>query len=60
MLNNSPFDGLLRLAQNNEARRKMNGAIDIELPEVDTRIEAGKIVFHPVPALRSQMFSRQC
>ncbi len=54
MINSLPFEGLLRLAQNNEARRKRNGAVNIELPEVDVRLEDGKIIFHPVRSLRSQ------
>ena len=54
-----PFAGLLRLAQNNEARRKRNGAVSIELPEVDIRVEDGKVLFHPVRSLRSQMIVRE-
>lgn len=59
MFNDSPFEGLLRLAQNNEARRKRNGAVNIELPEVDIRVEDGKVVFHPMRPLRSQMIVRE-
>jgi len=32
-----------------------NGAVDIELPEVDIRVEDGKIVFHTIRSLKSQM-----
>jgi exoribonuclease-2 len=59
MFNDSPFEGLLRLAENNEARRKRNGAVNIELPEVEIRVEDGKIVFHPMSSLRSQMIVRE-
>jgi len=59
MFHDLPFEGLLRLAQNNEARRKRNGAVSIELPEVDIRLEDGKVVFHPVHSLRSQMIVRE-
>ncbi len=59
MFNDLPFEGLLRLAQNNEARRKRNGAVSIELPEVDIRVEDGKVVFHPVRSLRSQLIVRE-
>jgi len=59
MLHNLPFEGLLRLAQNNEARRKQNGAVSIELPEIDVRVGDGKVVFHPVRSLRSQMIVRE-
>jgi exoribonuclease-2 len=53
------FEGILRLAQNNEARRKRNGAVSIELPEVDVRVENGQIVFHQIRPLRSQMIVRE-
>jgi len=59
MFHDLPFEGLLRLAQNNEARRKQNGAVSIELPEIDVRVEDGKVVFHPVRSLRSQMIVRE-
>ena len=59
MLHDSPFEGLLSIAQNNEARRKRNGAVNIELPEVDLRIEDGKVVFHPERSLRSQMIVKE-
>ncbi len=59
MLHEPPFEALLRLAQNNEARRKRNGAVSIDLPEVDIRIEDGKVVFHRVSQLKSQMMVRE-
>ena len=59
MFHGLPFEGLLCLAQNNEARRKRNGAVSIELPEVDIRVEDGQVVFHPVRSLRSQMIVRE-
>lgn len=59
MFHDLPFEGLLCLAQNNEARRKRNGAVSIELPEVDIRVEDGEVVFHPVRSLRSQMIVRE-
>ncbi len=55
MCQDMPFKGMLQLAQNNKARRMKNGAVDIELPEVDIRVEDGKIVFHPIRPLKSQM-----
>ncbi len=54
MLHHPPLDGLLSLAKNNEARRMQQGAVSIELPEVDIRVENEKVVFHPVTALKSQ------
>lgn len=59
ILDSVPFKGLLRLAQNNEARRTRNDAVNIELPEVDVRVEDGKVVFCPVRPLRSQMIVRE-
>ena len=59
MFHDLPFAGLLRIAQNNEARRKRNGAVDIALPEVDIRVKDGKVVFHPVLSLRSQMVVKE-
>jgi len=59
MLHDLPFERLLCLAQNNEARRKRKGAVNIELPEVDIHVEDGKVVFHPVRSLRSQMIVRE-
>jgi exoribonuclease-2 len=59
MFNDLPFKNLLAIAQNNEARRMQNGAVNIELPEVDIRIEDGNIVFHPVRSLRSQVVVRE-
>jgi exoribonuclease II len=59
MLNDLLFKGLFCLAQNNEARRKRNSAVSIELPEVDVRVEDGKVVFHPIRSLRSQMIVRE-
>ncbi len=55
MCQDKPFKDLLRLAQNNQARRMKNGAVNIELPEVDIHIEGGKIVFHPIRSLKSRM-----
>lgn len=59
MLPDLTLGGLLRLAQNNEARRKQNGAVTIELPEVDICVEDGKVVFHPMRSLKSQMIVRE-
>jgi exoribonuclease II len=55
MCQDMPFKGMLHLAQNNKARRMKNGAVDIELPEIDICVEDGKIVFHPIHSLKSQM-----
>jgi exoribonuclease-2 len=59
MCHDSPFERLLWLAQNNEARRKRNGAVSIDLPEVDIRVENAEIVFRPSRSLKSQMIVRE-
>jgi exoribonuclease-2 len=59
MLDGWPFEGLLRLAQNNESRRNQNGAVNIELPEIDVRVEDVKVVFHPIRSPKSQMIVRE-
>ena len=59
MLHHPPIDGLLSLAKNNEARRMRQGAVSIELPEVDIRVEDGKVAFHPLTALNSQTIVRE-
>ncbi len=59
MLDRQPFDALLSLAEKNETRRMRQGAVSIELPEVDIRVEDGKVAFHPVTALKSQTIVRE-
>ncbi len=59
MLQEPPFDELLRIAKTNEARRTRNGAVNIELPEVDVSVEDGNVVFRPVRPLKSQMIVRE-
>jgi exoribonuclease-2 len=54
-----PFERLLWIAQNNEARRRRNGAVNIELPEVDICVENGNIIFRPARSLKSQMIVRE-
>ena len=54
-----PFERLLWLAQNNEARRKRNGAVNIELPEVDICVENENILFRPARSLKSQMIVKE-
>ncbi len=58
-LHEEPFERLLSLAQNNEARRKRKGAVNIELPEVDIHVQDGKVVFCPVLPLKSQMIVKE-
>ena len=50
---------LAELAQTYLARRQANGAIEIELPEVKIRVEDGRVVIRPLPALRSRVLVRE-
>jgi exoribonuclease II len=59
MLRDRPFEGLLNIAQKNEARRKRKGSVNIDLPEVDIHVQDGKVVFHPVLPLKSRMIVQE-
>jgi exoribonuclease II len=59
LLHDWPFKRLLSIAESNEARRKSNGAINIELPEVDICLEDGEVIFRPQRSLNSQMMVRE-
>jgi exoribonuclease-2 len=49
-----PFRSIHRLAQVYEARRRRDGAMSIELPEVSVRLLDGEVVVRPIPPLRSR------
>jgi exoribonuclease II len=59
MCHDLPFERLLLLAQQNEARRKKNGAVNIELPEVDICVENENILFRPTRSSKSQTIVRE-
>lgn len=50
-----PFRGLYELAQRHQARRRANGAIFIDLPEVKMQVSDGRVEIKPLPRLRSRM-----
>ncbi len=54
-LEEEPFRGLYELAQRHQARRRANGAIFIDLPEVKMRVSDGQVEIKPLPRLRSRM-----
>jgi exoribonuclease-2 len=54
-LEEEPFRGLYELAQHHQARRRANGAIFIDLPEVKMRVSDGRVAIKPLPRLRSRM-----
>jgi exoribonuclease-2 len=53
-LEEEPFQTLCRLAQVHQARRRDNGAISIELPEVTIKVEDGTVEIRPLPPLKSR------
>ena len=54
-----PLYSLYRLAQASEARRRSNGAVSIDLPEVKLRMKDGRVVIHPLLPLRSRALVRE-
>ncbi|MDS4030758.1 MAG: RNB domain-containing ribonuclease [Candidatus Contendobacter sp.] len=54
-LGEEPFRGLYELAQRHQARRRANGAVFIDLPEVRIRVNNGRVEIKPLPRLRSRM-----
>ena len=53
-LDDDPFRSLLQIAQGYAARRRENGAVEIDLPEVSVRLEGEAVVIRPVAPLRSR------
>lgn len=53
-LEGEPLARLWALLQRRAERRRAAGAIDIDLPEVKIRVEAGEITIRPLPNLRSR------
>ena len=58
-LNEAPLDHLHALAERCMTRRYVNGAIELELPEVKVRVVAGQVTIKPLPPLRSRMVVRE-
>jgi exoribonuclease-2 len=59
LLNDTPYAELYALARRYEERRRRNGAIFIEFPEVKIRVVAGEVVIRPLPPLRSRVLVRE-
>lgn len=54
-LDEPPFRQLYAIAQRHAAKRRQNGAIVIDLPEVQVKVdEAGQVEIRPLPHLRSR------
>ena len=54
-LGESPFNELLSIGERYQQRRRAEGAIVIDLPEVKVLVQAGDVVIQPVLPLRSRM-----
>jgi exoribonuclease-2 len=54
-LEQEPFRRLYELAERHQARRRANGAIFIDLPEVRMQVSDGQVSIKPVSRLRSRM-----
>lgn len=53
-LDQSPLRELYALAEQHETRRRLNGSIAIDLPEVKIRVKDGLVDIRPLPPLRSR------
>jgi exoribonuclease-2 len=58
-LDEEPFRSLYRLAQVCQARRRANGAVLLDFPEVRIWVEAGRVNLRPLPPLRSRMLVQE-
>jgi exoribonuclease-2 len=54
-----PLNDLYRLARDFQAQRRRNGAVRIDLPEVQVRVVEGDVVIRPLPSLRSRTLVRE-
>lgn len=55
----APFQELYQLAQTSIARRRANGAVELEFPEVKIRVEDDQVVIRRLPPLRSRALVRE-
>lgn len=53
-LDDGPLAVLHATSRRFTARRRANGAVDLVLPEVRVRVEAGEVTIRPLPPLRSR------
>ncbi|NKQ34288.1 MAG: RNB domain-containing ribonuclease [Chloroflexi bacterium] len=58
-LDEPAFRDLVAAAQAHERRRRQNGAVMIDLPEVKVQVEEGEVVIRPLPPLRSRDLVRE-
>lgn len=53
-LDAEPLRGLHQIAREFQSRRRENGAVRIDLPEVDVRVLENQVIIRPLPPLRSR------
>jgi exoribonuclease-2 len=58
-LHQAPLSQLSRLARRFQARRRANGAVRIDLPEVRVRVSDSRVAIQPLPPLRSRDLVRE-
>lgn len=58
-LDEEPLKGLHQMARNFQMRRRENGAVRIDLPEVRVRVIEGEVIIDPLPPLRSRALVRE-
>lgn len=58
-LDEAPLRDLDGLARDFEARRRDNGAVHLQFPEVRVRVVDGKVTLRPLPSLRSRALVRE-
>lgn len=58
-LDQSPFDQFHQIARKRYERRRANGEISIDLPEVKVRVEDGQVKIQPILPLRSREIVRE-
>ena len=58
-LEETPFQELYQLAQTFMARRRANGAVELEFPEVKIRVEDDQVIIRRLPPLRSRALVRE-
>jgi exoribonuclease-2 len=58
-LHDPPLSHLHQLAQGYHECRRANGAVCIDLPEVQVRVVEGQVVIRPLPPLRSRALVRE-
>lgn len=58
-LDTAPLRDLYQLARDFQARRRENGAVRIDLPEVRVRVVDGEVIIRPLPPLRSRALVRE-